>query len=174
MGARIKIFVIDIDGTFTDGSIYYDETGNEIKKFSVKDGVGLVIARACGIRIMVLTGRACGATERRMRELGVDYLFQEIKDKRSFLSRFMAEHDIKEEELGYIGDDLNDLAAMGLAGFVGCPADACREVRELAKYISPLRGGCGAVRDVIEYFLTEAGQWDAAVDRVYGDVDRRG
>ena len=164
----IGYWVIDVDGTMTDGSIYYDETGNELKKFSTKDAAGIFIAHACKMQIIVITGRHCVATERRMKELKVDYLFQDIKNKKAFLELFIKEHHIRKEQLGYIGDDLNDLQAMNLAGFVGCPKDACQEVKKRAEYIAQKRGGYGAVRDVLEFVLRKTGKWDDLVSELYG------
>lgn len=164
----IKLFVVDVDGTMTDGGIYYDEHGNETKKFCTKDAAGFFAAKQVGIKTMVLTGRECAATTRRMGELKVDYLYQNVKDKVSFLRQFLKDNSIKQEEVAYIGDDLNDLPPMQLAGYIGCPADACLEIRAIASYISEVKGGSGAVRDVIEHYLREEGLWDQAVKTVYG------
>lgn len=165
---KIKYIVIDVDGTMTDGGIYYDENGNETKKFCTKDAAGFFAARQVGIKILILTGRECMATTRRMKELKADYVIQNIKDKVSYLKDFMTRENVQADELGYIGDDLNDLPPMSLAGFVGCPSDSCREVKKRADYISNVNGGYGAVRDVIEYLLTQRNQWDEAVKNVYG------
>lgn len=165
---KYRLFVFDVDGTMTDGGIYYDENGNEMKKFCTKDAAGFFAAREAGIRIMVLTGRECGATTRRMQELKVDYLYQNVKDKVSFLDNFMKEHNIEKGEAGYIGDDLNDIPAMNLCGFVGCPKDSCQEVIERANYVSKVCGGHGAVRDVIEHILRTEGIWTSSVNKVYG------
>ena len=91
---KIRYWVLDVDGTLTDGGVYYDEAGNEMKKFHVKDGAGIKIARAAGMKVIVLTGRQCEATKRRMEELQVDYLFQDIKNKAEFLRLFFAENGI--------------------------------------------------------------------------------
>lgn len=164
----LKLLVIDVDGTMTDAGIYYDENGNELKKFCTKDAAGFFAARNVGIKIMVLTGRECTATTRRMSEMKVEYLFQNIKNKAAFLRTFMSQHELRKEEVGYIGDDLNDLSPMLLAGYIGCPADSCQEIKKVADYISSVRGGNGAVRDIIEHILRESGQWDKAVADVYG------
>lgn len=163
-----KLIVIDVDGTMTDAGIYYDENGNELKKFCTKDAAGFFAAHKVGMKIMVLTGRECAATTRRMTEMKVDYLYQDVKNKLEFLKAFMAETGISKEEIAYIGDDLNDLPPMQLAGFVGCPADSCSEVKAISTYISPVKGGAGAVRDIIEHMLRVSGEWDKAVAEVYG------
>lgn len=167
MERNIRVLVIDVDGTMTDAGIYYDENGNELKKFCTKDAAGFFAAHEAGIQIVVLTGRECAATSRRMKEMKVDYLYQNVKNKPEFLQKFMGDNGIDKDELGYIGDDLNDLAAMRLAGFVGCPADSCVEVKERADYVSPVKGGYGAVRDVIEYLLRSTGKWDKAVNAIF-------
>ena len=147
----IKYIILDVDGTLTDSGVYYDSTGNELKKFSTKDGTGIICAREAGITVMVLTGRECAATVRRITELGVTGLYQGVRDKAAWL-----------------GDDINDLAPMKYCGYIGCPADAAAEVKAAADYISPLPGGHGAVRDVIEHILRENGLWENVVNRAYG------
>ena len=117
---------------------------------------------------MVLTGRECAATTRRMTEMKVEYLFQNVKNKVDFLRTFMNQHNLKKENVGYIGDDLNDLPPMMLVGYIGCPADSCQEIKQIANYISNIRGGYGAVRDIIEHILRESGQWEGAVSDIYG------
>ena len=165
---EIKYLIIDVDGTLTDAGIYYDENGNELKKFSTKDAAGFFAAHQAGIKIMILTGRECAATTRRMREMQVEYLVQDCKDKITYMQNFMKENDVSKNELGYLGDDLNDLPGMALCGFVGCPSDACDEVKEIADYISSVCGGYGAVRDIVSYLLRERGEWEAAISGVYG------
>ncbi len=91
---KIKYLVIDVDGTMTDAGIYYDEHGNELKKFCTKDAAGFFAARESGIKIMVLTGRECQATTRRMKEMKVDYIVQNIRDKVTYLQNFMKENQI--------------------------------------------------------------------------------
>lgn len=166
--SELKYMIIDVDGTMTDGGIYYDEHGNELKKFCTKDAAAYFACKQAGIRTVVITGRMCDATKRRMEELKIDCVFQGVKDKETFIRNFMEEHDIEKTELGYIGDDLNDYSSMKLAGFVGCPKDACQEVRKLANYVSSIPGGNGAVRDIVEHILRESGEWDAAVSKAYG------
>ena len=165
---NIKYLIIDVDGTMTDAGIYYDEHGNELKKFCTKDAAGFFAARQVGIKIMVLTGRECAATTRRMQEMKVDYLVQNIKDKISYLDNFMKENHITFEQIGYLGDDLNDYAGMKAAGYAGCPADACEEIKAICNYVSPVKGGQGAVRDIITYLLKQRGEWEQAVEAVYG------
>jgi len=166
--ARLKLIVIDVDGTMTDSGIYYDNYDNELKKFSTKDAIGFFAAREAGIKTMVLTGRECFATVRRMKELSVDYVFQGVKDKCSFLKRFLNDNQYNMDEVGYIGDDVNDIAPMRLCGFKGCPADSCHEIVEIADYVSSVNGGHGVIRDVVEHVLNEYGEWKDVIYRIYG------
>ena len=165
---KIKYLIIDVDGTMTDAGIYYDEHGNELKKFCTKDAAGFFAAKKAEIQVMVLTGRECAATTRRMKEMKVDYLVQNCKDKVTYLKHFMDEKQILKEEVGYLGDDLNDLSPMNLCGFVGCPHNACIEVQNRADYVSDVNGGAGAVRDIIEYLLRKRDEWDKIIADVYG------
>lgn len=163
---NLKWMVIDVDGTMTDGGIYYDNYGNELKKFNVKDAAGIFAAHYSGIKVVVLTGRECKATEKRMNELKVDYLFQNIKDKHEFITEFMKENMIKKDEIGYLGDDLNDLTSMQETGYIGCPADSCAEIKKIADYVSEIKGGDGAVRDMIVHILQEWGVWDEILKKL--------
>ena len=166
----IKCLVIDVDGTMTDGGIYYDENGNEFKKFCTKDAAGFFACQKAGIRILVITGRECAATTRRMKELRVDEVYQNIKDKYSFLEKLMKNNELSKAEMGYIGDDLNDLKPMSLCSFIGCPSDSCDEIRNIATYVSSIKGGNGAVRDIIEHALFTKEQWNKIASEIYGGV----
>ena len=103
---KLKYLVLDVDGTLTDSGVIYDENGNELKRFSTKDGQGFNIAHAAGLQIIVMTGRECKATIRRMKELKTDYIFQNVKDKATFLKKFMEDNNIfnsiKELEKGIV------------------------------------------------------------------------
>lgn len=165
--ANISLIVVDVDGTLTDSGIYYDEHGNELKKFSTRDAAGFFEAKVCGIETMILTGRECMATTRRMKELQVDYIEQQITNKAQFLKTYMGEHGLNSNNIAYIGDDINDYECMVISGFVGCPNDAVITIKEIADYISPNKGGQGAVRDIIEHILSKRGQQKAAVKSCY-------
>jgi 3-deoxy-D-manno-octulosonate 8-phosphate phosphatase (KDO 8-P phosphatase) len=170
MVKRLRYWILDVDGTLTDGGIYYGEAGDEVKKFNVKDGAGFALAHAAGMKIIVLTGRECRATVRRMKELRADFLFQNVKDKAQFLKQFFADNDIDTNEAGYIGDDLNDLISMRMVGFAACPFDACEEVKKEADYVASAKGGYGAVREIMEYVLKEQLEWESTVAGLYGSI----
>ena len=163
----IKLIVTDVDGTLTDSGSYYDCNGNELKKFSTKDGVGFVAAKKAGIKIMILTGRECEATTRRMKELKADYVVQNQNNKKDFLIEFMRTNDLEKNNIAYIGDDVNDIPAMSVCGFKACPQDSSKEVLKYVDYVSPIEGGYGAVRDVIEYILTKNKIWNSIIEQCY-------
>ena len=166
----IRYIIIDVDGTMTDTGLFYDDNGNELKKFSTRDGEAIKLAKSIGLRIIVITGRRCEATSRRMKELNIDFCKQGVLNKYDFLEIYLTCEGIEKKEVAYIGDDINDLKAMTLAGFIGCPADSCQEVLLAADYTSKKEGGIGAVRDIIEYMLRQRDEWNIALKNVY-DVD---
>lgn len=163
----IKLLVLDVDGTLTDGGVYLDATGNEIKKFAIKDGAALTLARTAGIKVMILTGRESEPVRRRAAELHLDYVIQGCANKGVRLRDFMAEQGLLKEEVAYVGDDWNDMAAMSLCGFVACPLDSSPEVIARADYVCPQKGGHGAVRGAVEHILRSEGVFEKVLYSVY-------
>lgn len=139
--SKLQLLVLDVDGTMTDGGIYYSNHADEFKKFCTKDAIGLKAAIYGELDVLVLTGRKCVALQRRMHELGIKKCFEGIKNKRLFLEKYMKKKHLGKEQVAYIGDDLNDLNAMKLAIFVACPLDAADEVASMADYVSKHVGG---------------------------------
>lgn len=146
--------VMDVDGTLTDGKIYMSEEGELCKAFHIKDGCGIHdLALPNGMIPVIITGRTSSILVRRCEEIGIQKLYQGISDKGKFLETLI--DDLS--KTAYIGDDLNDLSCMRLVknagGLVGCPADAAKQVIELADYVCGKNGGDGAVREFIEWLL---------------------
>lgn len=156
---RIKLLVFDIDGVLTDGRLYFLPDGQEVKVFSVHDGVGIMLAREAGLKIVFLTGRGGRAVENRAKELKVHKLMTGVKLKEKVLPKVMKEMGCAREETLFMTDEVLDLAAMDLAGVTACPADASPEVLEKARIIASRPGGMGAVREVIEKVLKSQGKW---------------
>ena len=165
--SKIKLIVLDVDGTLTDGGIYYDSQGNEMKRFDVKDGLGILVAQKAGLEFAIITGRASPMVERRVKELGIRYLLQGIQKKYLALIKLAQDCGLSLDEIGYIGDDLNDLQCMEAVSFRACPADAAQAVKSVCEYVASVPGGYGAVRESLEYLLTQRGQWDTATDACY-------
>lgn len=161
---RIRLVVMDVDGTLTDGRITYTAEGLELKSFHARDGAGIKLLPAAGIRPAILSGRVSAATTRRAAELGIDIVFQGIGDKAGRLRELCEELALDPLEAAFFGDDLGDIPPMRIAGWSAAPADAADEVRAVAHYVSRLGGGRGAVRDAIEVLLRREGHWDRVLD----------
>lgn len=161
--ARVRLLALDVDGTLTDGTIGYDDTGRETKQFSIHDGLGIVLARFVGLETAWITGRTSPLVERRARELGVKFLFQGVRDKTVVLTDVAIRNGLSIENIAYMGDDLNDLPALQIAGAAIAPANAAPEVLSAAHYVTPRSGGSGAVRDAITAILHARGDYNAAL-----------
>ncbi len=150
----IKLFIMDVDGTLTDGSIFIGANGEVMKSFNVKDGYGIAqILPKAGIAPVIITGRESEIVKRRAQELGITKLYQGVSDKLSCLKEIAFEFDATPEEIAYIGDDLNDLECIEFCGATACPSDAVSDVLREVDYICEAKGGKGAVREFIEYLL---------------------
>ena len=157
--AGIKLLFLDVDGVLTDGRITLNENGEEVKTFDVKDGLGLKLLMSDGVEVVIVTGRRSRAVAHRARELGIREVYQGISDKSALCKRLIAQKGLKKSEVGSMGDDLPDLAMFRESGLRITVADAAREVREQADFITHKRGGYGAVREVSEWILRCRGQW---------------
>ena len=164
MYANIKFFVMDVDGTLTDGKIYMGNDGEMMKAFDIKDGCGIHdILIPSGIIPVIITGRSSLILKRRCDELGIKELYQGVEDKlaklHEILYRYQSNNNCiyKLSNVAYIGDDMNDLSIMqeikARNGIVGCPSDAIAEVKAIADFVSDRMGGNGAVRDFIECIM---------------------
>lgn len=146
---KIKMLVMDVDGTLTDGRIYIGAQGEVMKAFDVKDGYGIVEFRRNGGIPVIITGRSSDIVKARAEELGIVELYQGIGDKLTKLKKVAEKYQVSPEEIAYIGDDLNDLECMLYCGISACPKDALEEVKHRASYICQRDGGRGAVREFI-------------------------
>ncbi|MBC7948167.1 MAG: HAD hydrolase family protein [Chitinophagaceae bacterium] len=158
--ATITTFIFDIDGVLTDGTVLVMENGVQARRMSIKDGFALQLAVKKGYRIIIISGSAPSPVIDRLAKLGITDVNMEVLDKKSFISSLMNQHGIKIEEVLFMGDDLPDLPAMSVVGLPACPSDAADEIREVVKYVSPRKGGCGCVRDVIERVMKHKGDWE--------------
>jgi 3-deoxy-D-manno-octulosonate 8-phosphate phosphatase (KDO 8-P phosphatase) len=154
--AQIKLLALDVDGVLTDGGLYYTESGEELKKFNVKDGLGLKQVMQRGITVAILSSSAAQATLHRAQRLGISHVFIGVEDKLAQLKVLCDELGVDLAQVAYVGDDLVDLAVMQA---VGCPiavADAMPENQAVAIYITRRRGGDGAVREVCDSICSNA------------------
>lgn len=162
----IKLVLLDVDGTLTDGGIYRGNNGEELKRFNVKDGYAIVNAQKLGIEFGIITGRKSELVEIRSNELKIKYLYQGISEKTVILEEIMQKTGLKKEEIAYMGDDLNDILIMKQSGLTGAPRDAANEVIQIADFISEKNGGSGAVREFVEYILKKDRKWETFLKNV--------
>lgn len=162
----IKLVLLDVDGTLTDGGIYRGNNGEELKRFNVKDGYAIVNAQRLGIEFGIITGRKSELVEIRSNELKIKYLYQGISEKTVILEEIMQKTGLKKEEIAYMGDDLNDILIMKQSGLTGAPKDAADEVIQIADFVSEKNGGSGAVREFVEYILKKDGKWEIFLKNV--------
>lgn len=162
----IKLVLLDVDGTLTDGGIYRGNNGEELKRFNVKDGYAIVNAQKLGIEFGIITGRKSELVEIRSNELKIKYLYQGISEKTVILEEIMQKTGLKKEEIAYMGDDLNDILIMKQSGLTGAPKDAADEVIQIVDFVSEKNGGSGAVREFVEYILKKDGKWETFLKNV--------
>lgn len=156
----IKLVLLDVDGTLTDGGIYRGNNGEELKRFNVKDGYAIVNAQKLGIEFGIITGRKSELVEIRAKELKIKYLYQGISEKTVVLEEIIKKTGLTKGEIAYMGDDLNDLLIIKQVGLSGTPKDAVDEVIKVADFVSKRNGGSGAVREFIEHILKKDGKWE--------------
>jgi 3-deoxy-D-manno-octulosonate 8-phosphate phosphatase (KDO 8-P phosphatase) len=161
---EIRLIVLDVDGTLTDGLIIYDSAGHDTRHFHAADGLGIVMAQAVGLTVAVISGRRSAAVERRLTELQITDVVQASGDKAAALRDMMVRHGVTSAQVAFVGDDINDLPAFELAGLKIAVADAAECVQAKADYVTLRPGGHGGVRDAIEEILRRQGRFDEAVD----------
>jgi YrbI family 3-deoxy-D-manno-octulosonate 8-phosphate phosphatase len=144
---------MDVDGVLTDGGIVYTDRGDELKRFDVRDGQGLVLLREAGVITAVVTRRHSAIVERRARELGIAEVHQDVKDKRAVMQEVLARHGVRPADACYVGDDVGDVPAMAVVGVPVAVADAVPAVRKAALYVTRARAGFGAIRELCDLIL---------------------
>ena len=162
---KIKLLLLDVDGVLTDGSIIYNDSGEEIKVFNVKDGLGIRLLMESGIKVCIITGRESSALKHRCKNLGIDLFFQGVKDKGSLLDLVFKQTGVTSDETAFIGDDLLDLSIMNMIGTPIAVSDAHDSVIQKASIVTTAKGGKGAVREISEAILRAKGLWEKILKR---------
>ncbi len=162
---KIKLLLLDVDGVLTDGSIIYNDSGEEIKVFNVKDGLGIRLLIEAGIQVCIITGRKSDALQHRCKNLGIDHIFQGVRDKGSLLDLIFKQTGAPSDETAFIGDDLLDLSIMNLVGTPIAVSDAHDSVIKKALIVTTAKGGKGAVREISEAILRAKGLWGKILKR---------
>jgi|SRR5690348_15905968 len=156
---NIKTFVFDIDGVLTDGKLLIMQEGVMLREMNVRDGYTLQLAIKKGYEIIVISGSFSAEVQIRLERLGITKIFMRIENKLQTLKELIVTFHLNKEEILYMGDDIPDYEVMQYCGLAACPADAVPEIKSISKYISPLKGGQGCVRDVIEKVLKLQNHW---------------
>ncbi|MDQ6733915.1 MAG: HAD hydrolase family protein [Nitrospirota bacterium] len=150
---RIRLFATDVDGVLTDGGMYYAESGDELKKFNTRDGMGIKLLQRAGVITALITQEETKLVARRGERLAIPEVHQRVFDKLSRLRDIAARHQIALEDVAYMGDDVNDLETLQAVGFSATPADGVVSVQKKVDYVCRLKGGEGAVREVVDMIL---------------------
>jgi len=166
--ARVRLFLVDVDGVLTDGGIVYDGNGVETKRFHVRDGHGIKMMQRAGIEVGVITGRTSEVVRIRAEELGISVVRQGVYDKVSAWREILQEKRLSPEESAYVGDDIVDVPLLRQVGFAAAVTDAEEYVLSEADFISSRRGGHGAVREIIEFVLKSCGAWEKVSAKYFG------
>lgn len=156
---NINAFVFDMDGVLTDGSLMVMDDGLMIRRMHVKDGYALQLAVKRGYTVMVISGGRSPQVKDRLAKLGIEHVYMPIEDKLEKLKELLDTLNLNKENVIYMGDDIPDIDVMQYCGLACCPADAVAEIKKISKYISPVNGGEGCVRDVIEKVMKLQGKW---------------
>jgi len=156
----LKLLLTDVDGVMTDGTVLLLPDGREAKSFHVRDGLGIVLAHAAGLKTGLVSGRSAEVVTERAQELGMAVVRQGVRDKGAALKEILSEHTLEAHEVAYIGDDLNDLPIMAEVGLTAAPRDAVFEVRTEAFMVLEAGGGQGCLREFVEAILKARGDWD--------------
>jgi 3-deoxy-D-manno-octulosonate 8-phosphate phosphatase (KDO 8-P phosphatase) len=157
--SSVRTFVFDVDGVMTSGTVLVTPEGEMLRSMNVKDGYALQLAVRKGYRIVIISGGKCTGVHQRFASLGVEEIHLGIGNKLELFEQFIAQSGINPAHILYMGDDIPDYKPMELVGVPACPADAVEEIKSVSKYISPLKGGEGCVRDVIEQVMKVQGTW---------------
>lgn len=152
-----KLVLTDIDGVWTDAGMYYDQTGNEWKKFNTSDSAGVLFCKHLSIPVGIITGEETAIVARRAEKLNIDFLHQGIQDKLKKANELCAQLDISLSEVAYIGDDLGDVSLLKAVGFSAAPANAQEYIRNMVHFTTQKPGGEGAFREFVEEILHRAG-----------------
>ncbi|MEN6412069.1 MAG: HAD hydrolase family protein [Veillonellales bacterium] len=157
---RIRLLIFDVDGVLTNGQIVIGRDGEILKKFYAQDGLGITAAHRAGLKTAIITGRQSDIVSIRGAELKITDVYQGAMNKVTALEQLLAKHKLTLEQVGYVGDDLNDLAIMLQVGLACAVADAVPEVKAKAHFVAVHAGGKGAVREIIEMILKAQNRWD--------------
>lgn len=159
LAKQVKLIIMDVDGTLSDGRFFVLPNGDVIKSFDVKDGTGIFFAKLAELKMAIVTGKISVAVKKRAEELNIDDYYEGVFNKTVPLFELLEKYDLKKEEVAYIGDDIGDAEVMGMVGFSAAVGDAHPLIKRISHYIAKRYGGRGAVREVIDFILDAQEKW---------------
>lgn len=159
LAKKVKLIIMDVDGTLSDGRFFILPNGETVKSFDVKDGTGIIFARLAGIKTAIITGKSSKIVRKRADELQVDDYYEGVYNKTIPFFELLKKYDIQKEEVAYIGDDIGDAEVMGMVGFAAAVGDAHPLIKRVSHYIAKRYGGRGAVREVIDFIIDNQELW---------------
>jgi 3-deoxy-D-manno-octulosonate 8-phosphate phosphatase (KDO 8-P phosphatase) len=166
LAKKVKLIIMDVDGTLSDGRFFILPDGQAIKSFDVKDGTGIVFAQLAGFKTAFISGKKSKAVQERAKELHIDDYYEGIFNKTIPLVQLMEKYQLEKEEIAYIGDDLGDAEVMGMVGFSAAVGDAHPLIKRISHFIAKRYGGRGAVREVIDFILNAQEKWAAIFEKL--------
>ena len=161
---RVKVFVFDMDGVLTDGSLLVFESGEQVRQMNIKDGFALALAIKKGYKIIVISGSHSQGAVLRLNKLGISDVYMRVTDKKGKLEELLQQYNFTWNDVLFMGDDIPDYTVMKHVGLACAPADAAADIKQIAHYISPLPGGRGCVREMIEKVLKIHDKWELDTD----------
>jgi 3-deoxy-D-manno-octulosonate 8-phosphate phosphatase (KDO 8-P phosphatase) len=156
---NINTIVLDVDGVLTDGTLLVMPGGLMVRRMNIKDGYALQLAVKKGYHVAIISGGDSPEVKERLLKLGVTDVYMKVQDKLSVLQDYLLLNDLDAASTAYMGDDIPDYDVMKVVALPSCPADAASEIKVIAAYVSPLNGGAGCVRDLIEKIMRVRGDW---------------
>ena len=161
---KLKLLILDVDGVLTDGKLFFDNQGNEYKSFHARDGHGIKLLRQTGVEVAVVSGRKSNSVALRMKNLGIEHVYQGHENKQAAFNEILEKIDITPEQAAHVGDDLLDLPIMIRVGLAIAVSDANFAVKQRADWCTTLPGGHGAVREVCDFIMQAQGRFDEVLN----------
>ena len=166
LARKVKLLIMDVDGTLSDGRFFSLPDGETIKSFDVKDGTGIFFISLAGIKTAIITGKSSKAVQARARELNIDDYYEGVFNKTIPFYELLEKYGLEKDEVAYIGDDIGDAEVMGMVGFSAAVGDAHPLIKRISHYIAKRYGGRGAVREVIDFILDAQEKWPEIFSRI--------
>jgi len=171
LAKKVKLIIMDVDGTLSDGRFFVLPSGEALKSFDVKDGTGIIFAGLADIKTAIITGKTSEAVRNRAKELHVDDYYEGVVDKTKPFFELLEKYELPKEEVSYIGDDIGDAEVMGMVGFSAAVGDAHPLIKRISHYIAKRYGGRGAVREVIDFILDVQEKWPEIFTKIKDTED---